>query len=103
MKLKKNELKIIQLLLASPDYISTYDIATSTGIPRRLVRDEISNVRVILSSLNLNLLSKPSKGYFIEGKSSKDLSRLQNIIMSVMKIMFFQLYQKIVEIILQKD
>ena len=80
MKLKKNELKIIQLLLASPDYISTYDIATSTGIPRRLVRDEISNVRVILSSLNLNLLSKPSKGYFIEGKSSKDLSRLQNII-----------------------
>ena len=54
MKLKKNELKIIQLLLASPDYISTYDIATSTGIPRRLVRDEISNVRVILSSLNLN-------------------------------------------------
>ena len=48
MKLKKNELKIIQLLLASPDYISTYDIATSTGIPRRLVRDEISNVRVIL-------------------------------------------------------
>lgn len=53
MKLKKNELKIIQLLLASPDYISTYDIATSTGIPRRLVRDEISNVRVILSSLNL--------------------------------------------------
>ena len=92
MKLKKNELKIIQLLLASPDYISTYDIATSTGIPRRLVRDEISNVRVILSSLNLNLLSKPSKGYFIEG-----------MIMSVMKIMFFQLYQKIVEIILQKD
>ena len=95
MKLKKNELKIIQLLLASPDYISTYDIATSTGIPRRLVRDEISNVRVILSSLNLNLLSKPSEGYFIEGKSSIDLS--------VMKIMFFQLYQKIVEIILQKD
>lgn len=44
------------------------------------MRDEISNVRVILSSLNLNLLSKPSKGYFIEGKSSKDLSRLQNII-----------------------
>lgn len=82
MKLKKNELKIIQLLLASPDYISTYDIATSTGIPRRLVRDEISNVRVILSSLNLNLLSKPSKGYFIEGKSSKDLSRLQNIIIA---------------------
>lgn len=67
MKLKKNELKIIQLLLASPDYISTYDIATSTGIPRRLVRDEISNVRVILSS---TLIYYPSLQKVILSKES---------------------------------
>ena len=82
MKLKKNELKIIQLLLASDDYISSYEIATSIGVSRRRVRDEIKSVKDILSSLNLNLLSKTSKGYYIEGKSSQDLTELQNIINS---------------------
>lgn len=80
MQLKKNELKIIQLLLASNDYISSYEIATSIGISRRKVRDEIKNVKNILSSLNLNLLSKASQGYYIEGKSSQDLTELQQII-----------------------
>lgn len=82
MKLKKNELKIIQLLLASDDYISSYEIATSVGISRRMVREEIKNVKDILNSLHLNLLSKTSKGYYIEGKSSQDLTKLQNIINS---------------------
>lgn len=80
MQLKKNELKIIQLLLASNDYISSYEIATSIGISRRKVRDEIKNVKNILNSLNLNLLSKASQGYYIEGKSSQDLTELQQII-----------------------
>ena len=35
MQLKKNEMKIIQLLLASDNYISSYEIANSTGISRR--------------------------------------------------------------------
>lgn len=80
MQLKKNELKIIQLLLASNDYISSYEIATSIGVSRRKVRDEMKNVKSILSSLNLNLLSKASQGYYIEGKSSQDLTELQQII-----------------------
>lgn len=80
MQLKKNEIKIIQLLLASDNYISSYEIATSTGISRRRVRDEMKIVKDILASLHLNLLSKTSKGYYIEGKSSQDLTELQNII-----------------------
>lgn len=80
MQLKKNEMKIIQLLLASDNYISSYEIANSTGISRRRVRDEMKNVKNILASLHLNLLSKPSQGYYIEGKSSQDLTELQSII-----------------------
>lgn len=80
MQLKKNEMKIIQLLLASDNYISSYEIANSTDISRRRVRDEMKNVKDILASLHLNLLSKPSQGYYIEGKSSQDLTELQSII-----------------------
>ena len=80
MQLKKNEIKIIQLLLASDNYISSYEIANSTGISRRRVRDEMKIVKDILASLHLNLLSKTSKGYYIEGKSSQNLTELQNII-----------------------
>lgn len=80
MQLKKNEMKIIQLLLASDNYISSYEIANSTDISRKRVRDEMKNVKDILESLHLNLLSKPSQGYYIEGKSSQDLTELQSII-----------------------
>lgn len=80
MQLKKNEMKIIQLLLASDNYISSYEIANSTGISRRRVRDEMRSVKDILASLHLNLLSKASQGYYIEGKSSQNLTELQNII-----------------------
>lgn len=61
MQLKKNEMKIIQLLLASDNYISSYEIANSTGISRRRVRDEMRSVKDILASLHLNLLSKALK------------------------------------------
>ena len=57
MQLKKNEIKIIQLLLASDNYISSYEIANSTGISRRRVRDEMKIVKDILATLHLNLLS----------------------------------------------
>ena len=77
---KKNEMKIIQLLLASDNYISSYEIANSTGISRRRVRDEMRSVKDILASLHLNLLSKASQGYYIEGKSSQNLTELQNIL-----------------------
>lgn len=80
MQLKKNEMKIIQLLLASDNYISSYEIANSTGISRRRVRDEMRSFKDILASLHLNLLSKASQGYYIEGKSSQNLTELQNII-----------------------
>ena len=51
MKLKKDEIEILKLLVTSTDYISSYDIATITGINRRLVRDEIANIKVILKDL----------------------------------------------------
>ena len=73
-------MKIIQLLLASDNYISSYEIANSTDISRRRVRDEMRSVKDILASLHLNLLSKASQGYYIEGKSSQNLTELQNII-----------------------
>ncbi|MEG0592992.1 MAG: PRD domain-containing protein [Coprobacillus sp.] len=76
MNLKKNEIEIIKLLISSTHYISSYDIATATGINRRLVRDEMLNVRTILSTLGYNLISKTSKGYIIEGKSSHSLQTL---------------------------
>ena len=47
MQLKKNEMKIIQLLLASDNYISSYEIANSTGISRRRVRDEMRSVNEV--------------------------------------------------------
>lgn len=80
MNLKKNEIEIIKLLISSTKYISSYDIATATGINRRLVRDEIANIKVILKSLGYELISKTSKGYIIEGKSSHSLQALSAII-----------------------
>lgn len=80
MNLKKNEIEIIKLLISSTQYISSYDIATATGINRRLVRDEMINIKKILKSLGYDLISKTSKGYIIEGKSSLSLQALASLI-----------------------
>jgi len=77
---KKNEIVIIKLLISSSQYLSSYDIATATGINRRLVRDEMVNIKTILKSLGYELISKTSKGYLIKGKSSHSLHSLEKII-----------------------
>lgn len=79
MNFKKNEIEIIKLLISSSQYLSSYDIATATGINRRLVRDEMVNVKAILKSLGYELISKTSKGYIIKGKSSHSLHALEKI------------------------
>ena len=85
MKLKKDEIEILKLLITSTDYISSYDIATITGINRRLVRDEIANIKVILKDLGYELISKTSKGYMIKNKSSSSLKTLQSFIEDAQK------------------
>lgn len=80
MNLRKNEITIIKVLLSSSHYISSYDIATATGINRRLVRDEMINVKSILKNLGYELISKPSNGYIIQERSSESLKRLSKII-----------------------
>lgn len=80
MKLKENEIKILQILLSSNNYISTYEIATLTGITRRSVRVEISNVKNILNEYHISLDSKPNKGYLIKEKTSEMIHTLQMLI-----------------------
>lgn len=80
MNLKKNEIEIMKLLISSTQYISSYDIATITGINRRLVRDEMLNIKKILKTLGYELISKTSKGYIIEGRSSQSLQVLASLI-----------------------
>ena len=80
MNLKKNEIEIIKLLISSTNYISSYDIATTTGINRRLVRDEMISIKAILKSLGYELISKPSNGYIIRQRSSESLKKLSKII-----------------------
>ena len=58
MNLKKNEIEIIKLLISTSHYLTSYDIATATGINRRLVRDEMIHVKEILKSFNFELVSK---------------------------------------------
>lgn len=80
MKTTNNEIKIIQILLASNDYISTYKIATLIGISRRSVREEINNVKNILKELEIHFTSKPNKGYIIDEKTPEIINKLQEII-----------------------
>lgn len=80
MKLKENEIKILQILLSSNNYISTYEIATLTGITRRSVRVEISNVKNILNEYHISLDSKPNKGYLIKEKTPEMIHTLQILI-----------------------
>jgi len=66
MKTHKNETQIIKLLCSSSSYLSSYQISEQTGINRRLIRNEMNNIKSLLKSLGYSLISKASKGYIIE-------------------------------------
>lgn len=78
--MEKKEVQIIRLLISATTYMSSYAIADNTGISRRLIRDEMNNVKKILKSLGFNLISKPSKGYRIEAIGSKTVQYLSLLI-----------------------
>lgn len=80
MNLTKNEIKILKALISSQSYTSSYDIAKATGINRRLVRDEITNIKKLLKFFGYELVSKNSRGYLIESKTSRSLQPLAKLI-----------------------
>lgn len=80
MKLRKNEISILKVLISSNAYLSSYDIATATGINRRIIREEMPKIKRILHKLGFELISKPSKGYLINDKSPYAIKNLQFIV-----------------------
>ncbi|MCD8027743.1 MAG: HTH domain-containing protein [Erysipelotrichaceae bacterium] len=78
MNLTKNQIAILKLLISSNDYISSYDISSATGINRRLVREEMIDIKEICKSLGYELVSKTSKGYLLQGQDSKSLLELSH-------------------------
>lgn len=80
MQLSKDEIQIMKLLISAPDYISSYEIGTSIGMKRRLVREKMKSVKGILKHYGYDLISKTSKGYLIDEKSMDSLNNLHQII-----------------------
>ena len=71
---------IIQYLVSTNDYCTSFDIASAISINRRQVRGEMNSVKNILAKLGYTLDSKRSKGYLILERS--ELDNLVNIICS---------------------
>lgn len=78
--LLKKQLEIIKLLLSSPTYITTYDISQATNINRRLIKEEMPQIKEILLNLDCIIISKPGKGYVIENKTPQIISKVNNFI-----------------------
>lgn len=85
MAIDKTTLRIIQRLLSSQDYISSYQISESVGMSRRLVRDKMADVRSALDNLGYTLSSYPSKGYLIPFKDLEARRALEVKIIDIEK------------------
>lgn len=70
IEINSDENRIIQLLLSSSEYLSSYEIAKIVGISRRMVREQISDLKKILPMYDCRIISKASKGYKLEGAKS---------------------------------
>ncbi|MBR4164447.1 MAG: HTH domain-containing protein [Solobacterium sp.] len=76
MKLTKTERMIIQNLMNAEDYLSSYDIASKTGISRRMFRTVIPEIRKIVESYGIELKSISNKGY----KMIADVHQKENLL-----------------------
>ncbi|MBP3870528.1 MAG: HTH domain-containing protein [Faecalicoccus sp.] len=75
--LSKNEIAILQVLMASDNYHSSYEIASLTGISRRSVRNFIPDIKTFLQMHGIELQSQANKGYRV---SIKDPALRANLV-----------------------
>lgn len=80
MKLTKQEIAVIRLLISTDDYISSYDISASSGISRRMVREIMPRLRDTLEEAGIELDSKTNKGYRLAMLNTENRARLREMI-----------------------
>ena len=80
MKLNKQEIAVIRLLMANDDYVSSYEISASSGISRRMVREIVPSLRDRLAQEGIELESRTNKGYRFNGLTLKTRNRLLEMI-----------------------
>ena len=80
MKLNKQEIAVIRLLMANDDYVSSYEISASSGISRRMVREIVPLLRDRLAQEGIELESRTNKGYRLSGLTLKTRNRLLEMI-----------------------
>lgn len=76
MILTDREKQIIRVLLKSDDYVTSFDIAKETGISRRVIREEMKNVKSTFNSLGFDLESKTGQGYLVPIATKEDYNYL---------------------------
>ena len=80
MKLNKQEIAVIRLLMANDDYVSSYEISASSGISRRMVREIVPLLRDRLAQEGIELESRTNKGYRLSGLTLQTRNRLLEMI-----------------------
>ncbi len=83
MPLDDKQIKIFNALRETKSDLTSYDLAEITGISRRLIRNKIKGLRKALTYYDIELLSKPNKGYRIlihdDVKCEKLLGEIDNV------------------------
>ena len=86
MKLSKTEIAVLRVLLTSEDFHSSYEIASSAKISRRMVRTVMPGIRQILEQNGITLNSKSNKGYRLSLSDPKSRQVLLKLIESDEKV-----------------
>lgn len=69
--IKKVDQDIINFLIFSNDFVTSYDIASHCGITQRQVRNEMPHIIDIIRQLGCQIVSKQSRGYIIPDSTDK--------------------------------
>lgn len=75
-----DEIKLLKVLNKSKKQITSYELSDATGINRRTIRNEIQLLKKSLAAYDIELISKPSKGYKIIIHDKKKYQELLNSI-----------------------
>ena len=86
MKLSKTEIAVLRVLMTSEDFHSSYEIASSAKISRRMVRTVMPGIRQILEQNGITLNSKSNKGYRLSLSDPKSRQVLLKLIESDEKV-----------------
>lgn len=95
--------KILQIFIESNDYVSVSKLSSLLQASKRTIFRELQDIDYILEPFSLKLVSKPKKGFYLEGKEADKTALSQTLLLKKREYLSKEERQKMLIVAILKE